>query len=63
MDEELREFLSQISGQLESVREIMKGVYEELVFLRGDQDERAEQLRKPPWQFSKSQKICERRYV
>ena len=46
MDEELREYLSVMSGQMESIREILKGIYEELVFLRGDQDERHEQLRK-----------------
>ena len=31
---------------MESIREILKGIYEELVFLRGDQDERHQQVAK-----------------
>lgn len=44
MDEELREYLAVISGQLEGIREIMKGIYEEVVLFRGDQDARQERI-------------------
>ena len=44
MDEKLSEYLAVISGQLESMREILKAIYEEIVLFRGDQDERQERI-------------------